>query len=110
MLTVIALDYHVTRRRISRVQARTCQYFLNPVIRQFFPVPEKSGERRNKKWNHDEVHEAVKMISLFQISGTIRDLACALGMPKSMLFNMKYNKDDLVIIACTSAIKPVLTE
>jgi hypothetical protein len=37
------------------------------------------------------------------------DLAHALGMPKSTLWDLKQDKDDPVIIACTSAPKPLLT-
>ena len=41
---------------------------------------------------------------------TIRDLAVALGIPKSTVHAMKCDKDDPVIIPCTSALKPALTE
>ena len=50
----------------------------------------------------------MKLIPLFQ-RRTIRDLAAALGIPKSVLFAMKRNKDNLVIMPCTSALKPALT-
>jgi hypothetical protein len=56
-----------------------------------------------------DIHEGVKLIPLFQI-GTIRTLAAALGIPKSTLHNLKCDKDDPVIIPCTSALKPTLTE
>ena len=64
---------------------------------------------RHKKWNHDEIREAVTLIPLFK-RRTIRDLAHALGMPKSTLWDLKHDKDDPVIIACTSALKPLLTQ
>jgi hypothetical protein len=50
----------------------------------------------------------VKLIPLFQ-RRTIRDLAAALGIPKSTLFAMKCDKDDPEIMSCTSALKPALT-
>ncbi len=50
----------------------------------------------------------MKLIPLFQ-KRTIRDLAAALGIPKSTLFAMKCDKDNPVITPCTSALKPALT-
>ena len=41
---------------------------------------------------------------------TIRDLAHALGIPKSTLWDLKQDKDDPVVIVCTSALKPLLTQ
>jgi hypothetical protein len=71
--------------------------------------PEEEEVRTSQKWNHDEVREAVALIPLFR-RRTIRDLAHALGIPKSTLWDLKQDKDDPVIIACTSALKPFLTE
>jgi hypothetical protein len=56
-----------------------------------------------------DIHEAREANSPFQ-RGTIRTLAAALGIPKSTLHNLKCDKDDPVIIPCTSALKPTLTE
>ncbi len=43
----------------------------------------------------------MKLVPLFQ-SRTIRDLAAALGIPKSTLFAMKCNKDDPVFLHISS--------
>jgi hypothetical protein len=86
--SAVALDFHVSQRTIRRVWARALQNFENPNIRQYRSSPQKKNCGRPKKWNHDEVREAVKLIPLFQ-RRTIRDLADALRIPKSTLFRMK---------------------
>ena len=53
--------------------------------------------------------EAIKEIPLFR-RRTIRDLAAALGIPKSTLFDLKNENDNPVIMPCTSALRPLLTE
>ena len=109
-LTVVAGEFHLTRRTtITRVWARAQENFQNPDILQFRSSPRKKKCGRHKKWNHDEIREAVALIPLFK-RRTIRDLAHALGMPKSTLWEMKQDKDDPIIIACTSALKPLLTQ
>ena len=66
--------------------------------------------KRHKKWNHDEILKAVTLIPLFK-RRTIRDLAHALGIPKSTLWDFKQDKkDNPVKIAGTSALKPLLTQ
>ncbi len=86
---------------------RASANFENPDIRQFHASPKKlgrSGHPRN--WNHDDIREVVKLVPLFK-RGTIRKVA--LGIPKSMLHTMKCKKDNPVIVPCTSALKPHLT-
>ena len=86
------------------------QNFQNPNVLQFCASPRKKKKcGRRKKWNHDEVREAVALIPLFR-RRTIRDLAHALGIPKSMLWDLKQDKNNPVIIACTPALKPLLTQ
>jgi hypothetical protein len=94
---------------VTRVWARVCQNYENPLIRQFRSCPQKKKCGRHTKWNHDEVRKTVKLIPLFR-GRTIRDLAHALSIPKSTLFRMKCDSDDPVIMTCTSALKPALTE
>ena len=109
-LKLVADEFHVCSRTITRVWARACQNYENPLIRQFCSSPQKKKCGRHKKWNHDEVRKAVKLIPLFR-RRTIRDLvAHALSIPKSTLFRMKCDSDDPVIMTCTSALKPALTE
>jgi hypothetical protein len=63
----------------------SCWYVVDAVnIRQFCSSPKKKNCGRPKLWNHDEVREAVKLVPLYQ-RRSIRDLAAALGMPKSTL-------------------------
>jgi hypothetical protein len=108
-LKLVAGEFHVCPRTITRVWARACQNYENPLIRQFRSSPQKKKCGRHKKWNHNEVCKAVKLIPLFQ-RRTIWDLAHALSIPKSTLFRMKCDSDDPVIMTCTSALKPALTE
>ena len=63
---------------------------------------------RKLKWNHDEVREAVKAIPLNH-KRTLRDLSTALGIPLTTLHQMK-DGDDRVIMPCTIALKPALTD
>ena len=97
-------------KTISNIWARAIANFANPDIRQFRASPKKLGRSgRPRKWNHDDVREAIKLVPLLQ-RRTIRDLASALGIPKSTVHAMKCEKDNPVIIPCTSALKPRLTE
>jgi hypothetical protein len=109
-LTVVAGKFHVTRRTISRIWARAQEFFQNPDIRQFCASPLKKKKcGRHKKWNHDEICEAVTLIPLFK-RRTIRDLAHTLGIAKSTLWELKQDKDNPVMNACTSSLKPLLTQ
>jgi hypothetical protein len=108
-IPAVAQDFHVCQRTVRNVWKRAVANYQDPDIRQFRASPQKRNSGRPRKWNHDEVREAVKLIPLFQ-RGTIRTLAAALGIPKSTLHDMKCDKDDPVIIPCTSALKPTLTE
>ena len=65
-LTVVAGEFHVTRSTISRVWARAQENFQNPDILQFRSSPRKKKCGRHKKWNHDEIREAVALIPLFK--------------------------------------------
>ena len=107
-LTAVALEFHVCVKTIRRVWTRAVANFEDPEVRQFCSSPLKRNCGRPKKWNHDDIREAVKLVPLFQRK-SIRNLAAALGIPKSTLHLMKCDKDDPVIIPCTSALKPALT-
>ena len=108
-LKLVAGDYHVCPRTIRRVWERARQNFENPEVRQFRSSPRKKKCGRHRKWDPDEIREAVKLIPLFK-RRTIRDLAHALAIPKSTLFRLKNDGDEPVIMTCTSALKPALTE
>ena len=96
------------KQKIRRVWARALENFENPDTRQFRSSPQKHRCGRPKKWNHDDVREAVKLVPHFQ-RRIIRDLSAAIGIPKSTLFAMKCDKDETVIMPCTSALKPAST-
>ena len=109
-LMAVAGEFHVNRRTIRRIWERAQENFQNPDIRQFRASPRKKKKcGRHKKWNHDEICKVVTLIPLFK-RRTIRDLAHALGIPKLTLWDLKQDKDNPVIIACMSALKPLLTQ
>ena len=68
-------------------------------IRRFdnFAPTQKKRCGRHRKWNHEEVREAVCLLPLFQRK-TIIDLAAALKKPKSTVHLMKIDSDDPVIM------------
>ena len=104
-ITAVAQNFHVCQQTIRNVWKRAVANFQDPDIRQFRASPQKRNCGRPRKGNHDDVREAVKLVPLFQ-RGTIRTLASALGIPKSTLHDMKCDKDDPVVIPCSSALKP----
>ena len=108
VVSAVANTFHVHETTIRRIWARALANFHDPNIRAFRASPQKKKCGRKKKWNHDEVREAVKEIPLHR-KRTLRDLAAALGMPLTSLFRMK-NGRDRVIMPFTSALKPALTE
>ena len=64
-----------------RVKTLRTQKFVS-----FVPAsPQKKKCGRHRKWDPDEIREAVKLIPLFK-RRTIWDLAHALAIPKSTLF------------------------
>ena len=111
VLTALAEEFHVSYWTIRRVWKRAIQNFEDPTIRQLRSSPRKpKNSGRKKKWNRDEVREAIKEIPLHK-RRSIRALAAALGIPASTLFLMKKGdaEDQPVIRPCTSALKPALT-
>ena len=104
-VTVVANEFYVCSKTIRRVWARALENFQNPEVRQFRSNTEKKRCGRHRKWNHEEVREAVRLLPLFQRK-TIRDLAAALKIPKSTVHLMKMdsmmegevgeNDDDIV--------------
>ena len=114
VLTAVAEEFHVSHHTIRRVWKRAVQNFEDPNVRQLRASPLKARNcGRKKKWNRDEVRDAIKAIPLHR-RRTIRALAAALGIPSTTLFMMTKKKTDdddeePVIIPCTSALKPALT-
>jgi hypothetical protein len=108
VVSAVANTFHVHESTIRRIWARALANFHDPNVRAFRASPQKKKCGRKKKWNHDEVREAVKEIPLNQ-KRTLRDLSAALGMPLTTIHRMK-SGHDRVIMPCTSALKPALTD
>lgn len=100
--------HNVTRWTINRIWERALANYRNPNIRAFRSSPEKKSGRP-QKWNRDDVRSAVKELPL-HLKRTIRSIATALEIPKSSLFRMKSDKQNMVIMPKSIAVKPLLTE
>jgi len=109
-ITAVAADFHVCRKTITNIWTRAQENYADPTVRQYQASPRKKRNcGRKKKWDPEAIMEAIKEIPLFR-RRTIRDLAAALGIPKSTLFDLKNENDNPVIMPCTSALRPLLTE
>jgi hypothetical protein len=93
VLTSMALEFQVSDKTIRNVWARAVANFEDPNIRQFRSSPLQRNSGRPKKWNPEEIREAVQLVPLRQ-RRTIRDLAAALGIPKSTLHALKCGKEN----------------
>jgi hypothetical protein len=65
-LTAVAIEFHVCEKTIRNVWKRAVQNFQDPDIRQFRASPKKRNCGRPRKWNHDDVREAVKLVPSFR--------------------------------------------
>ena len=109
-ITAVAADFHVCRKTITNIWTRAQDNYADPTVRQYQASPRKKRNcGRKKKWDPEAIMEAIKEIPLFR-RRTIRDLAAALGIPKSTLFDLKNENDNPVIMPCTSALRPLLTD
>ena len=109
-ITAVADDFHVCRKTITKIWTRAQENYADPTVRQYQASPRKKRNcGRKKKWDPEAIKEAIKDIPLFQ-RRTIRDLAAALGIPKSTLFDLKNDRDNPVIMPCSSVLRPLLTE
>ena len=102
--------YDVHRRTIMRIWERALSNYRNPNIGAFISSPQMKGRSgRPTKWVRDDVREAVKALPL-HLRRTFRSMATALEIPKTTLHRMKEDKMDMVIMPCSIAVKPLLTE
>lgn len=110
-ITAVAAEFHVCTQTLRRVWARARENNLDPTVRQYQASPRKKGRRcgRKKKWDPEAIRDAIREIPLHK-RRTIRDLAEALGIPKSTLFDLKNDKDNPVIMPHSSALRPLLAE
>ena len=91
-ITAVAADFHVCRKTITNIWTRAQENYADPTLRQYQASPRKKRNcGRKKKWDPEAIMEAIKEIPLFR-RRTIRDLAAALGIPKSTLFDLKNDK------------------
>ena len=110
VLAAVAADFGVANVTIRRIWARALSNFKDPTINRFCSEPlRKNNCGRPKKWNRDEVREAIKEIPVCQ-KRSIRSLAHALNIPKSTLFQMNGEGSDALIMPLSTASKPKLTE
>lgn len=108
-ITAIANTYNVHRQTIRKIWERARENFANAEVRAFTASPRKKGNSgRKKKWNHQEVRDAVREIPFHQ-KRSLRDLAVNLAIPLTSLHRMKCDRDDPVIMPCSSNLKPLLT-
>ena len=107
-LTAVSKMFHVHPWPIKRTWEHAIQNNNDPHVGSLRVSPHKNQEARNKKWNPDEIREAVKAVPHHQCR-SLRLLCGALGVPLSMLHRMKNNDDDPVIRPHTSVLKPLLT-
>jgi hypothetical protein len=107
-LTAVSKLFHVCPRTIKRTWERAIQNHDNPHVGVLRASPQKNQVARNKKWNTDELREAVKAVPLHQ-RRSLRLLSGALEVPLSTLHRMRKNDDDQVIRPHTSVLRPLLT-
>ena len=90
VLSAVAESYQVNPQTIRRVWARAIQNFEDPHVRAFRSSPQKNKCGRKKKWNADEVREAIKAIPKHK-NLSIRELSAELDIPRSTLHYFKSN-------------------
>ena len=105
-LTVVSKMFHVHPRTVKRTWEHAIRNHNDPHIALLRASPHKNQEARNKKWNPDEIREAVKAVPHHQRC-SLRLLGGALGVPLSSLHRLKNNDDDPVIRPHNSVLKPV---
>ena len=106
-LTAVSKLFHVSARTIKRTWQRAIENRENPHVAVLRASPNKNRQARNKKWNADEIREAVKAVPLHQ-RRSLRLLSGALEIPLSTLHGMM-NDNDPVIRPHTNVLKPLLT-
>jgi hypothetical protein len=102
--------FHVDRKTIRKVWQRALANFNNPDIKSLLFSPKKKGNSvRPQQWICQDVCDAVLLLPLNQ-RRTIRLIASALEIPKSSVFRMKRDPNDVVIMPKTIALQPLLTD
>ena len=108
-ITEAANFFHAHCVTITNIWCRGQANFANPHVKMFKASPRKKNCGRKQKWDRDAIREAIPLIPLYQRT-TFRDLSLALKIPKSTLFDMKNEREDMVIMPVTLALKPLLSE
>ena len=109
VLSAVAAEFKVCPTTIRRIWRRALSNFKDPAVNRYCSDPLKNKCGRRQKWNRVEVREALKEIPVCE-KRSIRSLAHALCIPKSTLFQMKGLDNDAVVMAVSTASKPILTE
>ena len=61
-LTAVSKMFHAHPRTIKQTWERAIQNHNNPHVRLLSASPHKNQEARNKKWNADDIREALKTV------------------------------------------------
>jgi hypothetical protein len=95
-------------KTIRKVLQRVLANFNNPDIESLISSPKKKGNSgRPQQWICQDVCDAVLLLPLNQ-RRTIRSNASALEIPKSSVFRMRRDPNDVVIMPKTIALQPLL--
>jgi transposase-like protein len=104
----VAKKFDVHRSTVLRIWARAETNRGDPEVEAYRSTPQKKGNTGiQQKWDRESMVEALIDIPRHKRKN-IRGLAGALGMPYSTVHAILKNED--VIVAHTSAIKPTLTD
>jgi hypothetical protein len=106
----VSETFHVDRKTIRKIWQHALVNFNNPDIKRLISSPKKKGNSgRPQQWIRQDVRDAVSLLPLNQ-RRTIRSIASALEIPKSSVFRMRRDPNDVVIMSKTIALQPLRTD
>jgi hypothetical protein len=102
--------FHVDQKTIRKIWLRALANFNNPDITSLISLSKKEeNSGRPQQWICQDVCDAVLLLPLNQRS-TIRLIASALEIPKSSVFRMRRDPNDVVIMPNAIALQPSLSD
>jgi hypothetical protein len=106
----LAIKLDVNETTVRRVWKRACKAYYAGKDDCFKSESNKKNSGPKQKYNREEIASEIKLIP-FAKRGTIRNVARALGLPKSTVHRIaKDKRSPDVIFPHANAIKPRLTE
>ena len=91
----VSETFHVDRKIIRKIWRPALANFNNPDIKSLISSPKKKGSSgRPQQWIRQDVCDAVLLLPLNQ-RRTIRLIASALEIPKSSVFRMRRDPNDV---------------